>query len=177
MPLTKQFATLDSHERHGTSNHRHLDCLLNSLLKAFRIMHLFQLNAYLTLISQCIYRFKVHANRPKGGTCQSRSKTIPNASNEVVAAVENLVRTDPPGLPSARPKWGPPFRQEKKLSFIYYFLPRFTVSCMKLVIFYSIITFSYTTYFVHSYTVDVVFTLSYWGWCTWRRCHTGWWWW
>ena len=27
--------------------------------------------------------------------------------------------------------------------------------------FYSIITFSYTKYFVHSYTVDVVFTLSY----------------
>ena len=26
---------------------------------------------------------------------------------------------------------------------------------------YSIITFSYTKYFVHSYTVDVVFTLSY----------------
>ena len=26
--------------------------------------------------------------------------------------------------------------------------------------FYSIITFSYTKYFVHSYTVDVVFTLS-----------------
>ena len=33
--------------------------------------------------------------------------------------------------------------------------------CMKLVIFYSIITFSYTKYFIHSYTVDVVFTLSY----------------
>ena len=32
---------------------------------------------------------------------------------------------------------------------------------MKLVIFYSKITFSYTKYFVHSYTVDVVFTLSY----------------
>ena len=32
---------------------------------------------------------------------------------------------------------------------------------MKLVIFYSIITFSYTKYFVHSYIVDVVFTLSY----------------
>ena len=44
----------------------------------------------------------------------------------------------------------------------YYFLPRFTVSCMKLVmIFYSIITFSYTKYLVHSFTVDVVFTLSY----------------
>ena len=28
-------------------------------------------------------------------------------------------------------------------------------------IFYSIITFSYTKYFVHSYTVDVVFTVSY----------------
>ena len=27
--------------------------------------------------------------------------------------------------------------------------------------FYSIITFSYTKYFVHSYTVDVVFTFSY----------------
>ena len=27
--------------------------------------------------------------------------------------------------------------------------------------FYFIITFSYTKYFVHSYTVDVVFTLSY----------------
>ena len=27
--------------------------------------------------------------------------------------------------------------------------------------FYSKITFSYTKYFVHSYTVDVVFTLSY----------------
>ena len=26
--------------------------------------------------------------------------------------------------------------------------------------FYSIITFSYTKYFVHSYTVDVVFTLA-----------------
>ena len=37
----------------------------------------------------------------------------------------------------------------------------FTVSCKKLVIFYSIITFSYTKYCVHSYTVDVVFTLSY----------------
>ena len=44
---------------------------------------------------------------------------------------------------------------------IFYFLPLFTVSCMKPVIFYSIITFSYTKYFVHSYTVDVVFTLSY----------------
>ena len=40
-------------------------------------------------------------------------------------------------------------------------LPRFTVSCMKLVIFYSIITFSYYKYFVHSYPIDVVFTLSY----------------
>ena len=29
-------------------------------------------------------------------------------------------------------------------------------------IFYSLITFSYTKYFVHSYTIDVVFTLSYW---------------
>ena len=29
--------------------------------------------------------------------------------------------------------------------------------------FYSKITFSYTKYFVHSYTVDVVFTLSYYG--------------
>ena len=28
--------------------------------------------------------------------------------------------------------------------------------------FYSIITFSYSKYFVHSYIVDVVFTLSYW---------------
>ena len=28
--------------------------------------------------------------------------------------------------------------------------------------FYSVITFSYTKCFVHSYTVDVVFTLSYW---------------
>ena len=46
------------------------------------------------------------------------------------------------------------------ISCIYYFL--FTVSCMKLVIFYSIITFLYTKYFVHSYTVDIVFTLSYW---------------
>ena len=27
--------------------------------------------------------------------------------------------------------------------------------------FYSIITFSYTKYFIHSYTVDAVFTLSY----------------
>ena len=27
--------------------------------------------------------------------------------------------------------------------------------------FYSMITFSYTKYFVHSYTVEVVFTLSY----------------
>ena len=27
--------------------------------------------------------------------------------------------------------------------------------------FYSIITFSYTKYFLHSYTIDVVFTLSY----------------
>ena len=35
------------------------------------------------------------------------------------------------------------------------------VSCKKLVIFYSIITFSYTKHFVHSYTVDVVYTLSY----------------
>ena len=48
-----------------------------------------------------------------------------------------------------------------EISYIYYFLSRFTVSCIKLVIFYSIITFSYTKYFVHSYTVDVVFTLSY----------------
>ena len=32
---------------------------------------------------------------------------------------------------------------------------------MKLVIFYSMITFSYTKYSVHSYTADVVFTLSY----------------
>ena len=49
------------------------------------------------------------------------------------------------------------------ISYIYYyFLPLFTVSCMKLVIFYSILTFSYTKYFVQSYTVDVVFTLSYW---------------
>ena len=32
---------------------------------------------------------------------------------------------------------------------------------MKLVIFYFIITFSYTKYLVHSYTVDAVFTLSY----------------
>ena len=32
---------------------------------------------------------------------------------------------------------------------------------MKPVIFYSVITFSYTKCFVHSYTVDVVFTLSY----------------
>ena len=49
------------------------------------------------------------------------------------------------------------------ISYIHYhFLPRFTVSCMKLVmIFYSITTFSYTKYFVHSFTVDVVFTLSY----------------
>ena len=29
---------------------------------------------------------------------------------------------------------------------------------MKLVIFYSIVKFSYTEYFVHSYTIDVVFT-------------------
>ena len=35
--------------------------------------------------------------------------------------------------------------------------------------FYSIITFSYTKYFVHSYTVDVVFTLSYY--ITWGRIH------
>ena len=28
--------------------------------------------------------------------------------------------------------------------------------------FYSIITFSYTKYFLHLFTVDVVFTLSYW---------------
>ena len=27
--------------------------------------------------------------------------------------------------------------------------------------FYSMLTFSYTKYFVHSYTTDVVFTLSY----------------
>ena len=32
---------------------------------------------------------------------------------------------------------------------------------MKLVFFYSIVTFSYTKYFVRSYTVDVIFTLSY----------------
>ena len=49
-----------------------------------------------------------------------------------------------------------------EISYIYYyFVPRFAVSCMKLVIFYSIITFPYTNYFVHSYTVDVVFTLFY----------------
>ena len=50
------------------------------------------------------------------------------------------------------------------ISYIYYFLPLFTVSCMKQVIilfFYSLITFSYTKCFVHSYTIDVVFTLSY----------------
>ena len=47
------------------------------------------------------------------------------------------------------------------ISYIYYFLPWFTVSCMKLMIFYFIITFSYTKYFVNSYTVDLVFTLSY----------------
>ena len=35
------------------------------------------------------------------------------------------------------------------------------ISCMKPVIFYSEITFSDTKCFVHSYTVDVVFTLSY----------------
>ena len=35
------------------------------------------------------------------------------------------------------------------------------VSCMKLVIFYSMITFLYTKYFVHSYTINVVFNLSY----------------
>ena len=28
--------------------------------------------------------------------------------------------------------------------------------------FYSVITFSYTKYFVHSFAVDVVFTPSYW---------------
>ena len=43
----------------------------------------------------------------------------------------------------------------------YYFLPRFTVSCMKLVTFNSIITLSFTKYFVHSYTVHVVFTVFY----------------
>ena len=32
---------------------------------------------------------------------------------------------------------------------------------MKPVIFYSVITFPYTKCFVHSYTVDVDFTLSY----------------
>ena len=32
---------------------------------------------------------------------------------------------------------------------------------MKLVIFYFMITFLYTKYYVHSYTVDAVFTLSY----------------
>ena len=37
----------------------------------------------------------------------------------------------------------------------------YTVSCMKQIFFYSLITFSYTKCFVHSYTVDVVFTLSY----------------
>ena len=47
------------------------------------------------------------------------------------------------------------------ISYIYYSLPLFTVSCMKSMIFYSVITFSYTKCFVHSYTVDVVFTLSY----------------
>ena len=50
------------------------------------------------------------------------------------------------------------------VSYIYYFLPLFTVSCVEPVIFftfYSVITFSYTKCFVHSYTVDVVFTLSY----------------
>ena len=34
---------------------------------------------------------------------------------------------------------------------------------MKPVIFFTLITFSYTKCFVHSYTVDVVFSLSYWG--------------
>ena len=53
------------------------------------------------------------------------------------------------------------FVWSETLYIYYYFLPRFTVPCMKLVIFYFIITFSYTKYFVHSYTVDVVFTLSY----------------
>ena len=51
------------------------------------------------------------------------------------------------------------------ISYIYYFLPLFTVSRTKPVIFfYSVITFSYIKCFVHSYTVDVVFTLSY---CAW----------
>ena len=45
--------------------------------------------------------------------------------------------------------------------FIIISCPWFTVSCMKLVIFYSIITFSFTKYAVQSYTVDVVFTLPY----------------
>ena len=44
--------------------------------------------------------------------------------------------------------------------YLSYFLPLFTVSCMKPVIFLLVITFSYTKCFVHSYTVDVVFTLS-----------------
>ena len=30
-----------------------------------------------------------------------------------------------------------------------------------IIVFYSIITFSYATYFVHAYTIGVVFTLSY----------------
>ena len=46
--------------------------------------------------------------------------------------------------------------------FIYLlFLPLFTVSCMKPVIFYSVKTFPYTKCFVHPYTIDVVCILSY----------------
>ena len=45
-----------------------------------------------------------------------------------------------------------------EISYIYYFLPRFTVSCGKLVIFLLYNNLSYTKYFAHSYTVDVVLT-------------------
>ena len=45
-----------------------------------------------------------------------------------------------------------------EISYIYYcFLPRFAVLCVGLVFFNYMIT----KYFVHSYTVDVVFTVSY----------------
>ena len=49
-----------------------------------------------------------------------------------------------------------------EISYIYYFLPGFTVSCMKLVIFllYNNIFIAIFKYCAHSYTVDVVFTLS-----------------
>ena len=44
---------------------------------------------------------------------------------------------------------------------IYGFRVAEALSAFNVGLVYSIITFSYTKYFVHSYTIEVVFTLSY----------------